>query len=69
MRWDDITLTILAVFGCVTLLLAQLGDVLGRLPPVIRAWRQVRRELNGEAPPGRPEPPPDDDRDSLLPPR
>jgi hypothetical protein len=45
MRWDDITLAILADFGCVTLLLAQLNDLLGKLPEIIRAWRRVRREL------------------------
>ncbi|MFE9900214.1 hypothetical protein [Streptomyces achromogenes] len=53
MRWNDITLTVLAAFGCVTLLLAQIDDVLGRLPGIIRAWRLVRRELDGgtEEPP------------------
>jgi hypothetical protein len=47
MTWDDITVTILAAFGCVTLLLAQVGEVLSRLPRIIRAWRRVRQELNG----------------------
>jgi hypothetical protein len=53
MGWDDITLAVLATFGCVTLLLAQIDDVLGRLPGIIRAWRRVRRELAGgtEEPP------------------
>ncbi|MFF5517589.1 hypothetical protein [Streptomyces coeruleorubidus] len=49
MKWDDITLAILAVFGCLTLLLAQVGEVLARLPQIIRAWREVRRELGGGA--------------------
>ncbi|MFJ4324966.1 hypothetical protein ACIP3A_17925 [Streptomyces tricolor] len=63
MRWDDITLAILAAFGCVTLLLAQIDEVLGRLPRIIRAWRRVRRELDG----GTAEPPdtPDGDRARL----
>ncbi|MGW6911402.1 hypothetical protein [Streptomyces sp. NPDC054940] len=47
MRWDEITLAVLAAFGCVTLLLAQIDDVLGRLPRIIRAWRRVQRELDG----------------------
>ncbi len=47
MKWDDITLAILAASGCVTLLLAQVSDVLSRLPRIIRAWRRVRRELSG----------------------
>ncbi|MEV5876626.1 hypothetical protein AB0L75_20810 [Streptomyces sp. NPDC052101] len=57
MSWDDITLTVLAAFGCVTLLLAQIDDVLGRLPRIIRAWRRIRRELDdtGEGPPGGPD--------------
>ncbi|WP_327182637.1 hypothetical protein [Streptomyces sp. NBC_01334] len=41
------TLVILAAFGCVTLLLTQISDVLSRIPQIIRAWRQVRRELSG----------------------
>jgi hypothetical protein len=44
-RWDDVTLAILGAFGCITLLLTEVGDVLAKLPPVIRAWRQVRDEL------------------------
>ena len=42
------TLIILAAFGCVTLVLTQIGEVLSKLPPIIRAWRRVRRELNGD---------------------
>ncbi|WP_018545480.1 hypothetical protein [Streptomyces sp. LaPpAH-108] len=49
MGWDDITLAILAAFGCVTVLLTQIDDVLGRLPRIIRAWRRVRQELAGRA--------------------
>ncbi|WP_328913041.1 MULTISPECIES: hypothetical protein [unclassified Streptomyces] len=45
MKWDDITLVILAAFGCITLLLTQISEVLSRLPQIIRAWRQVRQEL------------------------
>lgn len=45
MKWDEVTLGILAAFGCVTLLLAQISEVLSRLPHIIRAWRQVRHEL------------------------
>ncbi|MET9757478.1 hypothetical protein ABZ016_00235 [Streptomyces sp. NPDC006372] len=47
MEWDDVTLAILAACGCVTLLLSQVSEVLGRLPQIIRAWREVRRELSG----------------------
>lgn len=47
MKWDDVTLVILAASGCVTLLLTQITDVLSRLPQIIRAWRRVRQELNG----------------------
>lgn len=46
MKWDEVTLVILAAFGCVTLLLAQISEVLSRLPHIIRAWRQVRHELS-----------------------
>ncbi|MBT2400041.1 hypothetical protein [Streptomyces sp. ISL-100] len=49
MKWDDLTLLILAAFGCVTLLLTQISEVLSRLPQIIRAWRQVRQELSGGA--------------------
>jgi hypothetical protein len=49
MKWDDVTLVILAAFGCVMLLLTQVSEVLSRLPQIIRAWRQVRQELNGGA--------------------
>ncbi|MGW3283247.1 hypothetical protein ACWDR3_01215 [Streptomyces sp. NPDC001002] len=45
MKWDDITLAILAASGSVTLLLAQIDDVLAQLPRLIRAWRRVRREM------------------------
>lgn len=55
MRWDDFTLAILAGFGCVTLLLAQINDLLSKLPEVIRAWRRVRQELtDGDGTPGEP---------------
>ncbi|AYN41690.1 hypothetical protein D9753_25610 [Streptomyces dangxiongensis] len=47
MKWDDVSLVILAAFGCVTLLLTQISEVLSRLPQIIRAWRQVRQELSG----------------------
>lgn len=47
MRWDTITLFLLALFGCVTLVLAQVSEVLSRLPQLIRAWREVRAELRG----------------------
>ncbi|MEU3618561.1 hypothetical protein ABZ725_40485 [Streptomyces sp. NPDC006872] len=52
MKWDDVTLAILAACGCLTLLLAQISEVLSRLPQIIRAWRQVRNELNGGTEPG-----------------
>ncbi|MFD9246068.1 hypothetical protein ACFV0D_29910 [Streptomyces sp. NPDC059556] len=47
MSWDRITLFLLALTGCVTLMLTQVGEVLGRLPRIIRAWREVREELRG----------------------
>ncbi|MGW3117761.1 hypothetical protein ACWDBW_11540 [Streptomyces sp. NPDC001107] len=53
-KWDDVTLVILAAFGCVTLLLTQITEVLSRLPQIIRAWRQVRQELNGGTASGTP---------------
>ncbi|MET9547613.1 MULTISPECIES: hypothetical protein [unclassified Streptomyces] len=57
MKWDEVTLVILAAFGCVTLLLTQISEVLSRLPQIIRAWRQVRRELSGETDRDGPTPP------------
>ncbi|WP_435240703.1 hypothetical protein [Streptomyces cucumeris] len=45
MSWDNATLTILATFGCGTLLLSQITEVLSKLPEVIRAWHDVRRAL------------------------
>ncbi|GAQ53635.1 hypothetical protein [Streptomyces acidiscabies] len=56
MKWDEISIAILAVFGCVMLLLAQVKEVLGKLPEIIRAWRQVRRELRDTDPPEDPAP-------------
>ncbi|MBP2581657.1 hypothetical protein J3A78_002135 [Streptomyces sp. PvR006] len=47
MSWDRITLFLLALTGCVTLMLTQVGEVLSRLPRIIRAWREVREELRG----------------------
>ncbi|GAA4017646.1 hypothetical protein GCM10022384_70170 [Streptomyces marokkonensis] len=52
MKWDEVTLVILAASGCVTLLLAQISEVLARLPQIIRAWRQVRHELSAGTDPG-----------------
>lgn len=40
-----------SAFGCAPPLLAQHREVLAKLPPVIRALRQVRREWDGQAPP------------------
>ncbi|PBC76990.1 hypothetical protein BX265_1713 [Streptomyces sp. TLI_235] len=51
MSWDRVSLIVLSAFGCLTLLLTQLGEVLGRLPQIIHAWREVRRALS--APDGR----------------
>ncbi|MEV6198634.1 hypothetical protein AB0M64_01520 [Streptomyces sp. NPDC051771] len=48
MSWDSVLLAVLAVSGCVTLLLTQVDDLLARLPRLIRAWRNVRRELRGD---------------------
>lgn len=45
MSWDNVTLVILAAFGCVTLLLTQIAEVLSKLPEIIRAWHEVRRTL------------------------
>ncbi|MFB8057021.1 hypothetical protein ACFC6U_12865 [Kitasatospora purpeofusca] len=39
------SLLVLASFGCVTLLLTQISDVLSKVPPIIRAWRRVQNEL------------------------
>ncbi|MFJ4090288.1 hypothetical protein ACIPYS_01790 [Kitasatospora sp. NPDC089913] len=50
MNWDGITIGILATFGCVMLVLAQIREVLAKLPEVIRAWRRVRQELAAQAP-------------------
>ncbi|ONI53611.1 hypothetical protein DDV98_06540 [Streptomyces sp. IB2014 011-12] len=47
MNWDNLSLVILAAFGCLTLLLTQVSEVLAKLPEIIRAWRQVRNEFRG----------------------
>jgi hypothetical protein len=39
------TLLVLASFGCLTLVLTQVGEVLSKVPPIIRAWRRVQDEL------------------------
>ncbi len=57
MNWDNISLIILAAFGCLTLLLAQVSEVLSKLPQIIRAWRQVRQELNTDTDNRCPRPP------------
>jgi hypothetical protein len=49
MSWDNVTLVILAAFGCVMLLLTQIAEVLSKLPQIIRAWREVRRALQAGA--------------------
>jgi len=48
-KWDNVTLVILAASGCITLLLTEINDVLSRLTQVVRAWRQIRQELNGSS--------------------
>ncbi|OCC07659.1 hypothetical protein [Streptomyces sp. PTY087I2] len=50
MNWDNLSLVILAAFGCLTLLLTQVSEVLAKLPQIIRAWRRVRNELRNGAP-------------------
>ena len=45
MNWDNVTLTILAAFGAAMLLLAQLRELLIKLPDVIQAWNEVRSSL------------------------
>ncbi|MFF8692025.1 hypothetical protein ACWD6K_12860 [Streptomyces sp. NPDC002431] len=45
MSWDQVTLLVLASFGCLTLLLTQISEVLSKVPPIIRAWRRVQDEL------------------------
>ncbi|WP_413100731.1 hypothetical protein [Streptomyces sp. Inha503] len=45
MKWDDVTLIVLASCGLVTLLLAQINDVLDKVPQTIRAWRRIQQEL------------------------
>ncbi|MFK0183338.1 hypothetical protein ACIQV1_03890 [Streptomyces rubiginosohelvolus] len=49
MSWDNLSLVILAAFGCLTLFLTQVSEVLSKLPQIIRAWRQVQDELRNEA--------------------
>ncbi|MEV7217056.1 hypothetical protein AB0O31_28690 [Kitasatospora cineracea] len=44
------TLLVLAFFGCLTLLLTQISEVLSKVPPIIRAWRRVRNELRRGSP-------------------
>ncbi|KAA8884271.1 hypothetical protein F3087_34165 [Nocardia colli] len=45
MNWESASLLILAAFGCLTLALTQIGEVLAKLPPIIRAWHEVRFAL------------------------
>lgn len=40
---------VLASFGCITLLLTQISEVLSKVPPIIRAWRRVQDELRRSA--------------------
>lgn len=47
MKWENVTLVILTACGCIALLLTEVTDILSRLPQIIRAWHQVRQELNG----------------------
>ncbi|MFC8590309.1 hypothetical protein [Streptomyces atroolivaceus] len=49
MSWDNATLIILATFGCTTLLLTQIAEVLSKLPEIIRAWHEVRRALQARS--------------------
>lgn len=52
MSWDQVTLTILASFGCLTILLTQISEVLSKISQVIRVWHEVRRTLRSG--PGQP---------------
>lgn len=45
MSWDKVTLTILASFGCLTLLLTQISELLSKTSQIIRDWHEVRRTL------------------------
>lgn len=67
MSWDNLSLIILAAFGCLTLLLTQVGEVLSKLPQIIRAWRQVRNELRSGAVRHPQEPSPEYDTRSVGP--
>lgn len=46
MNWDNVLLTILAVFGAAVLLLTQVREFLVKLTDVIQAWHEVRRSLH-----------------------
>ncbi|MGW5449675.1 hypothetical protein [Streptomyces asiaticus] len=59
MKWDDVTLFVLASCGLVTLLLAQINDVLDKVPQTIRAWRRIRQELRDGTEPESHEAPPE----------
>ncbi|EDY50180.1 hypothetical protein SSCG_03169 [Streptomyces clavuligerus] len=48
-------MVILAGFGCLTLLLTQVSEILSRVPQLIRAGRQVRQEWRGAAGNGSPD--------------
>lgn len=64
MRWDDITLMILAACGCLTLLVTQVGDLLTRVPQLIRAWRQVGQAWRDSGNPAAPSAPVSDNEPS-----
>ena len=45
MNWTTVSLTIVGAAGAVTVLLGQLRDLLGRATEVVRAWRELRKEM------------------------
>lgn len=45
MNWDSITLSILAGFGALLLILSQLREVLVKISDLISAWHEVRHSI------------------------
>ncbi|MCO6005258.1 hypothetical protein NE236_09695 [Actinoallomurus purpureus] len=48
MNWNTLTLSMLAGFGFLTLVITQLREVMAKLPELIRTLRAVRHAIDEE---------------------
>lgn len=46
MSWDSVSVVTMAAFGVASLVLSQTRDLLSKAVGVVRAWRELRKEID-----------------------